>query len=112
MPSDVAVLRAALRSNPEHHAKLRELCESGAVGPMVDIPDDEPIIVVAAPEHFGIEGAKQARCTCGLIVWLSPSTQAMMLKRVGIPALVRCAWCFMRELRKNGETTLATQRPQ
>jgi hypothetical protein len=113
MPTEIAVLRAALRDNPAHHAKLRELAESGAIGPLTDIPDDQPFIVIAAPEHFGMEGAKQARCPCGLIVWLSPTTQRMIDERNAIPGpMIMCAWCFFRELRRNGEMLAKQTRTQ
>ncbi len=108
MPTEAAVIRAALRNNPEHHAKLRELAESGLIGPLTDIPADDPLTIIAAPEHFGIDGAQQAKCACGLIVWLSPSTQAMILRRDGNPTPPRilCAWCWTQELRATFETAI------
>lgn len=113
MANEIATLRAALRSNPEHHAKLRELVERGLIGPACDIPDDGPVTVVAAPEHFGIDGAKQAKCGCGRIVWLSPSTQEMMKARDAVPTLLRvlCVWCFTSELKRDSRRN-AQARPQ
>jgi hypothetical protein len=107
MASELAVLRAALRSNPEHHEKLKELAERGSLGPLTDVPDDVPLTVVAAPEHFGIDGAKQARCGCGIIVWLSPSTQRMIIARGAVPNAIRvlCAWCFIDEMKDNEKPT-------
>jgi len=108
MPSEIAVLRAALKSSPEHHARLRRLCESGAIGPMVDIPDDEPLTIVAAPDHYGIDGAKQAQCGCGIIVWMTPLTLTMLLKRGTAPHRVLCPLCFIKELKEDH----AQARPQ
>jgi hypothetical protein len=104
MPDEIAVLRAALRANPEHHKRLLELAEDGAFGPMVDVPDDVPLTVVAGPEHFGIDNSQEARCECGAVVWLSPSTQRMIIARGGLPKPIRilCGWCFMHEMRNGG----------
>lgn len=103
MPNEIAVLRAALRTNPEHHDKLRELAEAGHIQPWEDA-EAEVETIVAAPEHFGIDGAQQAQCGCGVFVWLSPSTQAMLIARGAVPRpRIICVWCFHKELRENFE---------
>lgn len=102
MPNEIEVLRDVLRTNPEHHRKLRELIESGVIEPSDDNPC-EIATIVAAPEHFGIVGAKQAQCACGGTVWLSPSTQAMIIARGAVPQpRIICVFCFAKEL--NAET--------
>lgn len=112
MPSEISVIRAALKASPEAHDKLREMVLSGKLGSAETVPNIESLTIIAAPDHFGIEGSKQARCGCGLIVWINPSTQAMLLCRdadpQAAPTRVLCAWCFMKELR----ATHATQRTQ
>jgi hypothetical protein len=96
---EIAVLRAALKANPEAHAKLRALALSGKIQPCDEWPADEPLVIVAGPNHCGIEGAKQAKCECGAIVWLGTSTQAMLIKRGAIPHRVICHACFTAELK-------------
>jgi hypothetical protein len=104
MPNEIAVLRAVLRTNPEYHNRLRELAEAGAIKPW-DGVEAEVGTIVAAPEHFGITGAKQAQCGCGTRVWLSPSTQAMIIARGAVPQpRIICVWCFHKELRETFET--------
>ena len=100
--NEIATLRAALKANPDHHAKLRELVESGVIQSASADPCEVETIV-AAPERFGIEGAQQAQCACGITVWLSPSTQAMIAARGDVPQpIITCIWCFTKEL--NAET--------
>lgn len=101
MPNEIEVLRDALRTNPEHHRKLRELIESGAIESDDDATPREIDTIVAAPEHFGIVGAKQAQCACGATVWLSPSTQAMIIARGAVPQplTIMCIECFAVALR-------------
>jgi hypothetical protein len=102
MPNEIATLRAALRTSPEYHRKLHQLFVSGVVQP-ADLDPTEEITIVAASEHFGMEGAKQARCACGVIVWLSPSTQEMVAARGDVPQpRIACIGCFTKEI--NAET--------
>jgi hypothetical protein len=109
MPNEIAVLRAALRIDPEHHARLRELARSGKIKPgLDDVPPDEVVTVVATPNHCGIEGSRQDRCGCGTLVWIAPSTQAMLIKRGTSPHRVICGLCFLKEL----EQAHAQARPQ
>jgi hypothetical protein len=108
MPSEIAVLRAALKADPEYHANLKALCERGLIGPMVDVPPDKMLTVVATPNHCGIEGCKQDRCECGCIVWIAPSTQAMLIKRGASPHRVICGLCFVKEL-EEGHAQARTQ---
>lgn len=104
MPTEIATLRAALRTNPQHHAWLQECIESGAIQPADDATPAEVTTIVAGPEHFGIEGAQQARCECGVVVWLSPSTQAMIIARGAVPQpRIICSLCFRKELRETFE---------
>lgn len=104
MPDEIAVLRAALKDSPEAHDRLRALALSGKLGRAEEVPASQPLTVVAAPRHYGIDGAKQARCECGVTVWLSPSTQAMMMKRgtspQAAPTTIVCVECFQKELKE------------
>lgn len=102
MPSEIATLRAALRANPEFHDKLRELAEAGRLKPCAV---DKVDVIVAAPDHCGIDGAKQAKCACGGVVWLSPSTQAMIIARGDVPQpVIICVCCFQKGLKEMKES--------
>jgi hypothetical protein len=103
MPTEIAVLRAALKSNPEGHARLREMAVAGKIGSFDEINPAEPLTVVAASEHFGVTGAIQAKCECGTVVWLSPSTQAMMKGRGDAPTQIICVLCFSRTMQSDRE---------
>lgn len=106
MATEIATLRAALRANPEGHDRLRELAESGAIQPLNDDDLHEAMTIVAASEHFGIFGAQEAQCACGAVVWLSPSTQAMIKARDAVPQPRRvCVFCFAREIKEANAQT-------
>jgi hypothetical protein len=111
MASEIAVLRAALKASPEAHDKLRAMALSGKLGTM-DVPNCEPLVIVCAPNHYGIEGAKQAKCECGVIVWMTLSTIEMLIRRDAAPHApnrIICTDCFHKELR---EEARAQARPQ
>jgi hypothetical protein len=113
MPTEREVIRAALKANPEHHAKLRQLALAGKLGTFKDVNPDEPLTIIASPDHFGITGAKMVRCgACQIAVWLSPSTQALIKARdaapTPAPTRVMCGCCFGEELKERCEE----KRPQ
>ena len=103
MPNEMAVLRAALKANPEVHDKLRSMAEKGMLSTFEDIDPNEPLIVIAAPEPYGIVGSIQAHCECGAVVWLSPSTQAMLKARGDAPTQLSCILCMYETLKSARE---------
>jgi hypothetical protein len=89
-------IRKALDKNPERAAAMRRMAAEGKIVPYTGPTPGKPLVIVASSSHFGITGSKQARCGCGAIVWLSPSTQAMQL---GDPeAKVICTACLVKLL--------------
>jgi hypothetical protein len=104
LPSETEVIRAALKGNPETHAKLRKLAQEGKIGTFAEIPPDEPLTLVAAVEHYGIVGAKKVTCTtCAIGVWISPSTQEMLKGRGAAPTAIICVPCFRQTIKERRE---------
>jgi hypothetical protein len=103
MPTEIEVIRAALKANPEAHQRLRKMALEGKFGTIEDVPADAPLTVVAATEHGGITGSKQALCACGAAVWLSPSTQATIKARGDVPTPVICGSCFGKAMKEKNE---------
>jgi hypothetical protein len=103
MPTETALIRAAIKESPRLQSMLRDLADRGALGPLTDVSEDEELTVVAAPEHYGMTGAKQHLCGCGGIVWLSPSTQEMLIARGEAPTLILYILCFIGKIRRDRE---------
>ncbi len=103
MPTEVEILRAALKADPESHARLRQMAQEGLLGVAEDVPLDRPLAIVATSENLGIIGAKQVKCGCGAAVWIAPSTQAVILARGDAPTTVICAPCFSRVVKERRE---------
>ena len=103
MPTETEVIRAALKDDPEMAAKLYELAMTGKLAPLERADDSELLIVVATDNHCGIQGSLQTQCTCTRLVWLSPSTQAMLKDRGHAPTIVMCSVCFLAELERRRE---------
>lgn len=103
MPTETALIRAAIKESPRLHSLLSDLAERGALGPLKNVSADEELTVVAAPEHYGMIGAEQALCGCGAVVWLSPSTQKILKARGAAPTLISCSVCFVRKVRAERE---------
>jgi uncharacterized protein with PIN domain len=105
MPSELELLRAALRDNPEMHDRLRRLALAGKLIPAEESPPDEDLTIIASLEHNSMTGAKREQCgRCGCNVWISPSTQAMIAKRTrreGDEFI--CPPCFARKLEEKIE---------
>lgn len=108
MPSEIEAIRAALKANPEAHRRLRRMAQEGKLGTLTDVPPNEPLTIVAAPDHYGITGAKQVQCGCGTAVWISPSTQAILKARGANPTLapttVICALCFGQTMKERSDS--------
>ena len=111
MPSEIEVIRAALRANPEQAERLKRMATEGKFCPMEEIPPDEELTVIGGYDHAGITGSQQARCACAAIVWVSPSTQAMILARGATPTRIICIACCLRELKARQKETDAQARP-
>lgn len=103
MPSEIEVIRAALKESPEMAARLRRMALEGKIKPMAEADKDEVLTVVATGNHYGIIGCVQTRCACGERVWLSPSTQAMLKERGATPTRIVCSLCFLSELESQRE---------
>lgn len=105
MPSEIEVFRAMLKASPEMQEKLRELVAAGKLRPFDSdtATDGETMLVVASGDHCGITGSKQARCECGKPVWVSPSTQAMIIERGVNPTRVICTVCFLGVIERRRE---------
>jgi len=107
MPSEIEVFRAAMKiADPETVEKLRNLALTGRIKSYDSADATKPLIVVATTDHCGISGCRQARCACGTLVWLSPSTQAMLKERDRTPTAetrIVCGECFIVELESRRE---------
>lgn len=110
MPSEIEAIRAMLKSNPEVHNRLRELALAGKIQPFTqaEADSDELLTIVASDQHGGIYGALQVKCGCGLAVWISPSTQAMIKARGVNPTTIMCHLCFGQAMKERREK----KRPQ
>jgi hypothetical protein len=109
MPTEREALRKIFRARPDLHAALVRAVEQGRLkswGEMSETEKEEEMIIVCGPDHGGVEGSKQVQCGCGETVWLSPSTQAMLIERGRYPSRIICMSCF-REDRE-----IAKTRPQ
>ena len=103
MPSEIEVIRAALKANPEAAEKIREMALAGKIKTLEELDPEEQLIVVATVNHYGITGCIQARCACGTTVWLSPATQAMLKDRGAAPTKIICTACLIAELKSQRE---------
>lgn len=101
-------IRKALRENPQHATALAKMVERGLVSSTKDIEPTEPVTIVGGLHHANIDGAKQFRCVCGNLVWVSPSTQEVIANR---PAgyTIFCPACFIKLIEGAGEPSKVTQ---
>lgn len=107
MTTERESIRKLLDSHSPMADWLHEGVASGRIRSSDDIDHNEEIIVVGGPEHGGVDGAKQAKCGCGAVVWISPSTQEMMAKRgPSAPTIIVCIPCLL----KNAQTELEDTR--
>jgi hypothetical protein len=97
MPSEREAIRKLLRENPELHRALQKAILEGRLHDASAIDSEEEIIIAVGPNHGGVEGAKQVKCECGELGWLSPSSQALMTERGRYPTRVMCMSCILRE---------------
>jgi hypothetical protein len=105
MPTEREAIRAMLKDNPEVHDRLREMALTGKIKAFTneDAASDELLTIVASDQHGGIIGSVQVKCDCGLGVWISPSTQAMIKARGANPSEIICHLCFHRTLMERRE---------
>lgn len=81
---------------------LRRLAQQGRLKKPEELTPAElagPMVVVGGASHCGIVGSKQARCTCGAIIWLSPSSLEMMARHTG-SLTKRCVRCALGVLKR------------
>jgi hypothetical protein len=100
MPTEREALRKIFRERPELHAALRKAIEDGRLKDASEVDPNEEFTIVCGPDHGGVEGSKQAKCACGALVWMSPSTQELLKSREGLPTLIKCITCVMKETKK------------
>jgi hypothetical protein len=59
---------------------------------------DEVLTVIAGSDSGGVIGSLQSKCCdCGVLVWLSPSTQEMLTKRGDLPTVIKCLQCVVKD---------------
>lgn len=105
MPSEIEAIRAMFKADPVLHDRLRKLALAGKIKPFTqaEADSDENLTVIASDQHGGIYGALQVKCGCGLPVWISPSTQAMIKARGVNPTTVMCHLCFGQAMKERRE---------
>lgn len=103
MPSEIEVIRAALKTNTEAYRKFVEMARDGKLGAFSDVGPDDPLTVVGSPDHLGVVGAIRVKCGCGIAIWLSPSTQEMLKGRGAAPTPIICAICFFKAMKERRE---------
>lgn len=92
-------IRKWMRDNPERAAALRKKFDEGSLTNSVEILEsDTPVTMICGPDHGKIDGSKQAKCECGAVIWISPSTQALLAKRGATPTRLICMRCGGRAL--------------
>lgn len=59
-------------------------------------PDDtsQKIVILCGAHHNGIAGSKQAKCSCGAVVWYSPATQQVMTAHKWTDIVLLCPRCL------------------
>jgi hypothetical protein len=97
MPTEREVIQRLLRERPELHKILLRALDVGTLTFAESMDDDEEPVVVCNTKHGGIDGAKQVKCACGELVWMSPTMQGLIKQRKGSPARVICPACFQKE---------------
>lgn len=88
-------LRHALRM-PGAMERMQRLIEASA--PFGDLPDDDEVVILAAPEPI-TDGSRQEQCgSCQSPVWIAVSSQEMIASRPKGSPPVRfiCMECFIR----------------
>jgi hypothetical protein len=92
-------LRRIFARNPKLKDFLYRKYQRGELKSFEDLPaEGDDLIVVAGPDSGGITGSLQTKCEgCGLIVWLSPSTQEMMRGRDRTTIQVCCMPCAIKK---------------
>jgi hypothetical protein len=108
MPTEREALRKLMRARPELRAALAKAAKEGRLkswDELTEAEKEEEMLIVCGPDHGGVEGSKQVQCRCGELVWLSPSTQAMLIERGRSPSRIICMSCF------RGDKEIAKKRP-
>ena len=93
--TEAEAIRKAIASNPEAADQLRKLIDEGKLSAPGEMPPDEPLVLIGGPSPVGITGAKQFRCQCGNIIWLSPSSLDLMEKHPGEKSTI-CLDCMLK----------------
>jgi hypothetical protein len=91
-------IQKAFRDNPTMAAQLRELHAAGKLQSTADVPDAEPLTIVAGPWPCSISGSKQVRCAiCNCFLSIAPSTQTVMAERSGATT-IKCFACMQKPI--------------
>lgn len=94
MPTERETIRKWMRENPERAALLKHLYDKGLLHDMEEaIATSEPLTMICGPESGGIHGSKMAKCECGAVIWLSPSSQELLARRGAAPTRLACMSC-------------------
>jgi hypothetical protein len=93
MPSEKERVKAFFAKHPEWSAFLSERAKEGRMMNVEDVSKDDVLVIVASSDPAQIVGAKQAQCGCGRLVWLSPSTQKVLIERGRYPTRISCISC-------------------
>jgi hypothetical protein len=100
MTTEIEAFRKIMRENPKLKAALGRAIETGRLKDASEVPPEEEMAIVVGPDHGGVEGSKQAKCACGAVGWLSPSSQELLEARKGFPTRIVCVSCVMKEIPK------------
>jgi hypothetical protein len=97
MPSERDRIRTFLDQHPEWAEFLSDRAKDGKLMTAEDITPQDELIVVVSHNPAEITGSVQAKCECGAIVWMSPSTYKLVKSRQPFPTRVLCVPCFTKE---------------
>jgi hypothetical protein len=100
-----AAIRKMLNQNPDTAAMLLKLIEDGKIVGMDNpaLDPDKLLTVVCSEDDGGIDGCVQEQCACGMKVWVSPSTQEMIVARGHSPLRIICPLCWVKEIKKDAQ---------
>lgn len=98
-------IRKMLNENPDTAATLLKLIQDGKITSMDNpaLNPDELMTVVCSADDAGIDGCVQEQCACGTKVWVSPSTQEMIVARSHAPLRIICPLCWVKEIETDAQ---------
>jgi hypothetical protein len=101
-----AAIRKMLNQNPDTAARLKQLIDDGKITSMDNpaLDPDKLLTVVCSKDNGGIDDCVQDRCEgCKELVWVAPSTQAMIVARGHSPLRVICPICWVKEIENDAQ---------